>query len=273
MNIMGAPDSLLVEYNELDHTPATTVCDPTCRVGNQHNIYVNTGSCRSVMFRYNYSHDTATGQLFKSRAQNSYVICNRLTDESGTGSYAVDISDGGRAVVMGNVIVQGPNSENANIVSFAAEGGNAPLDFYCVNNTIVNDRSSGTFVTARAGTTGKVMNNIFYGPGTGIGGGSMSASNNYQDASKSASRFLSPGTYDYHLTSSTPTSIIGAATVAGLTATGFLLTPTWEYVYNMQRAPRSVVGALDLGAFEYTTGGVINQDVSAPSAVQDLRNR
>jgi len=275
INIMAAPDSLLVEKCELDHTPPTTVCDPTCRTGNQHNIYVNTGNCRVVVFRYNYSHDTSVGQLFKSRAQNSYVLYNRLTDESGDGSYAVDISDGGRAYVIGNVIVQGVNSTNTNIVSYAAEsGGNGTLDLYVINNTIVNEQSNGTFINARAGTTAKVLNNIFYGPGTPMSGTVFVALGNYQDASRSASRFLSPGApnYDYHLTANTPLSIVGAGVAAGTSVTGFLLSPTMEYVYNEQNAPRSSVGVLDLGAFEYT-GGSVGQDVSAPSAVQDLRNR
>lgn len=274
LNIMAAPDSLLVEYCELSDTPPTTTCDPTCRVGNQHNIYVNTGGNRVCMFRYNYSHDTATGQLFKSRGRTSYVMYNRLTDENGTGSYAVDISDGGRAYVIGNIIEQGPNSENSGIVSFAAEsGGNGTLDLYVVNNTIVNDRSGGTFVTARAGTTAKVMNNIFCGPGTPMSGTTFVALNNYQDANKTSSWYRNPAAYDYHLTSNAPGSILDAGAATGTSVTGFLLTPTREYVYDEQGQARTVTGALDLGAFEYGTGGGGGTDVSAPAAVKDLRYR
>jgi len=276
MNILAAPESLLVEKCELYHTLPTTVCDPVCRDGNEHNIYVNTSACHWVMFRYNYSHASWVGHEFKSRATNTWVVYNRLADENGTAGYVVDIPDGGRSYIIGNVIVQGVNSPNSGIVAYAAESaGNGTLDLYVINNTIVNDQASGgTFLQLRAGTTAKVNNNIFYGPGTSWTGGIVVASNNYfEGARNNGARFLNPAAYDYHLTSASPLSILNAGIVPGLSITGYNLMPTSQYVYDLQEAQRSLTGLLDVGAFEYGSGSGGPPDVSSPSAVRDLRNR
>ena len=274
MEILAAPQILVITNCELYHSTHTTVgCEaaPTCY---EHCIYVNTGFCQSFTIQYSYIHEADTGNEIKSRAQNTYILYNRIADETAIPSYSIDIPDGGRSYVIGNVISQGVNSPNTTVLSYAAEsGGNGNLDLYVINNTFVNERSGGTFINARAGTVGKVYNNIFYGPGTLTGGGSFTLASNYQDSQRTnAAQFLNPA-YDYHLTSNTPLSIRNAGTAPGTSVTGYLLVPTHQYVYDRQEAPRSLLDALDLGAFEYTSGGGPGPDVSAPSAIRDLRNR
>jgi len=272
MEILAAPQTLLISRCELYHSIHTEVgCEaaPTCY---EHCIYVNTSYTQSFTIQYSYVHQADTGNEVKSRAQNTYILYNRLADEDAIPSYTIDIPDGGRSYIIGNIVEQGPNSSNSNIISYAAESaGNGILDLYVVNNTVVNDKSTGTFINVRAGTTAKVVNNIFAGPGNLMSGGIFTTLTNLQTNSAG---FASPGppNYDYHLTASTPSTIVGAGTAAGTSVTGYLLTPAYQYVYDEQYTPRSVLGALDLGAFEYKagTGG---QDVISPSAVQDLRNR
>ncbi|HYQ88066.1 MAG TPA: hypothetical protein VEU09_00390 [Candidatus Binatia bacterium] len=273
MEILAAPQTLLITRCELYHSTHTEVgCEaaPTCY---EHCIYVNTSYTQSFTIEYSYVHQADTGNEVKSRAQNTYILYNRLADEDAIPSYTIDIPDGGRAYIIGNVVEQGPNSSNSNIISYAAESaGNGTLDLYVVNNTIVNDKSTGTFINVRAGTTAKVLNNIFYGPGNLMAGGIFAAAANLQTSSGAG--FLSPGppNYDYHLTASTPTTIVGAGLAPGTSVVGYLLTPAYQYVYDEQFTTRSPIGSLDLGAFEYT-GGTGGQDLASPSAVRDLRYR
>lgn len=270
MEILAAPQTLLISRCELYHSTHTEVgCEaaPTCY---EHCIYVNTSYTQSFTIQYSYVHQADTGNEVKSRAQNTYILYNRLADEDAIPSYTVDIPDGGRSYIIGNVVEQGPNSSNSNIISYAAESaGNGILDLYVINNTIVNEKSTGTFINVRAGTTAKVYNNIFYGSGTLMSGGVFTTATNIQTSSAG---FLSPASGDYHLTANTPSTILGAGTAAGTSVTGYLLTPAYQYVYDEQYVPRSVLGSLDLGAFERTTG-TGGQDLVSPSAVQDLRNR
>ena len=110
--------------------------------GQSHNIYI--GTVRSFTLRYSYSHLAKIGHLVKSRAQTNYILYNRLTDETGTASYEIDLPAGGRAYVIGNLIQQSPTTDNETIISFAEEGGrNAVQELYVVNNTIVNDYAEG----------------------------------------------------------------------------------------------------------------------------------
>lgn len=85
-------------------------------------------------------------------------------------------------------------------------------------------------------------------------------------------QFANPGGYDYHLTSASPALILNAAGLPGLSATGYNLMPTMQYVYDAQGTTRTPLGILDVGAFEYGSGSG-GADVTSPSAVTDLRNR
>jgi hypothetical protein len=97
----------------------------------------------------------------------------------------------------------------------------------------------------------------------------VTAAGNYFETSYNNSpKFAAPSSYDFHLTSASPATIVNAGTAPGTSATGVPLTPTQEYVYDAQIAPRPVAGALDVGAFEYAGAGA--GDVTPPDAVRDL---
>ena len=84
------------------------------------------------------------GHLVKSRALVNEVRYNRLVDgDGGQGgaSYELEFPNGGRATVVGNLIAQGPGTQNDALVSFGAEA--APEDgrahaLSMVHNTLVN---------------------------------------------------------------------------------------------------------------------------------------
>ena len=197
-----------------------------------------------------------------------------MDESDGTASYAVDVPDGGRTLLIGNVIEQGPNTDNSIVVAYAAESAkNGPLDLYAVNNTLVNNRpSGGQFFSLRSGTTAVIRNNIFYGPGTTWSGGSVTASNNYIEPSYSNSPgFVSPSTYDFHLSANSPRGaalIVDAGAAPGTSSVGNDLTPLFQYVYDAQSVVRTAVGTLDVGAFEFGNPGSDGRGPLPPANVK-----
>jgi len=263
--ILGGADNLTVEYSIFDHNGYGD--------GQSHNMYVWGGS---FTLRYSYTHRANQGHDVKTRSAKNYIYCNRIMDESdGLASYEINVPNGGETYIIGNVIEQGPRSPNSNIIRYAEEGASNPSqDLYIINNTIVNNAGGGTFINIAGSGRGTIRNNIFCGPGTTWTGGTVTSSNNYVDGSgTSGARFQNAGGYDYHLTSASPASILNAGATLGLSLTGFSLAPPGQYVYDAQGTSRSLLGALDLGAFEYGSGGSGGQDTSSPSAVTDLHNR
>jgi len=259
MDIEACPDSLLVENCELGRTL------PTYTNGFQHCMYVNQNVCRVLVFRYNYAHRPHNGHEIKSRAQNTFILYNRLADEDETGTYNIDIPDCGTAYIIGNVIVQGVNSPNESLIRYGAESGGVPgRDFYIINNTIVNRLGTGVFVNtdlSPGGVTGVSRNNIFYGPGTLYSDPSViTSSNNYVDTNlDNAPGFLDPAGDDYHLTAASPGgAIVDAGVDPGTSLEGYALAPAMQYVYDLTSETRPAVGALDIGAFEYPTATAIS---------------
>lgn len=136
------------------------------RNGLSHSIYA--GSINTLTLTGNYLHHANTGHLVKSRAKKSNILYNRITDESGWASYEVNLPNGGNAILMGNIIQQGRETENSTIISYGEEGykttGN---NLKLINNTIVNDHPyGGTFIKTSPGTVKTFsLNNLYIGKG------------------------------------------------------------------------------------------------------------
>ena len=224
--------------------------------GFTHNLYV--GNTASLTFRGNYSHHAKIGHTLKSRAQENYILYNRITDETGTASYEIDLPNGGRSVIMGNLIQQSATTDNSTIVSYGAEGLSNPLkDLYVVNNTVVNSRSAGsTFVRTVTGTTASIQNNLFVGSGTQLAGPGTLTSN----LAGASVGLINPATYDYRLLGTSPAR--DAGTNAGVTSFGFSLTPTSQYLHPFNSETRPLSGALDIGAYEYAAPNAVTLSAS-----------
>ena len=96
-----------------------------------------------------------------------------MDERDGRSSYALDLPNGGLAFVIGNVIQQGPETQNPTIVSYGAEGLQYPVnELYFVNNTVVNDRSAGSrFLFVKDGVNkALIVNNVFSGRGDVLNG-------------------------------------------------------------------------------------------------------
>lgn len=249
--ILTSADSqseILIEYSQFDHNGRGD--------GYTHNLYI--GHVGKLIFQYNYSHRASIGHLLKSRAAENYVLYNRLTGEDGTQSYEIDIPNGGRSYIIGNLIQQGPSTDNSSMISYEREGAhgdNPNHELFVVNNTFVNERPNGsTFINVDGGVSVPVVvrNNIFVGPGTVCSQSSAVLEGNYVG---DAPGFVNQAAFDYHITSGSPCEDTGVAPGTGV---GYDLTPMHQYVHPAAEEGRVTVGVIDVGAYEIgggTSGG------------------
>ena len=233
---------ILIEYSEFARNGAGD--------GQSHNVYI--GTTASLIFRFNYSHDASVGPLLKTRAAINYILCNRLSGENGTDSYEINVPNGGTTYVIGNLIQQGPNSQNPAMLDYLSEGiepANAGNDLYVVNNTFVNDRpNSGPFIQVRADKFPVlVQNNIFYGPGKIINQPDAILKSNFSGNP----RFVDEKNFNYHLKPGSPA--IDAATPPGLSLDEYPLRPSFEYLHPACGERR--LNAKDIGALAFHSSG------------------
>lgn len=223
--------------------------------GLTHNVYI--GKVDSLIFRFNYVHHNQGGCEVKSRAMVNYILYNRISSEStGTSGNELQISNGGLAIVMGNIIQQSATTTNSGIIFFGTEGllNPAPHNLYLINNTIVNEKTSGTFVTINNGTAiYKNRNNVFAGAGNLLSGSATTIDTlSNRQFSLTGAGFLNLSIYDYHLLPGSPAINLG--TSAGVASSGFPLSPQYQYVHPAGQQTRS--GRQDIGAYE--RGGIMS---------------
>lgn len=255
-----AASKITVEYSEFNLNGAGD--------GYSHNLYI--GKIDTLLFRYNYSHHCKVGHELKSRANVNYILYNRFSNEAtGTASYEVDLPNGGLVVLMGNVLQKGTNANNSNMVSYGVEGltNNAPHNFYLINNTLVNERSAGTFVNIINGTSlYKSYNNIFAGNGNLMNGTALTLDTlSNKKYAISGAGFMNTVTYDYHLT--VASSAVNAGATAGNSSNGLSLTPAYEYAHPAGKIVRAASGTLDAGAHEFLIPVSIKKEDALENAV------
>lgn len=235
--------------------------------GYSHNLYI--GHIRTLTFRYNYSHHAKIGHELKSRASNNYILYNRFDDEAdGTASRSIDLPNGGLAVVMGNELIKGANSQNSNFLSFGIEGltNPGPQAVYIVHNTFVNFRSAGIFVNTPTGVgLVKMYNNILSGPG----GFAFNSPTSLDTAGNvagtvSAMKFLGSANHEYELGSNSPT--LNFSTNAGVVGS-LSLSPGTEYSHPMRFVARNSSGKADAGAHEFANMSKTNTTSVLPLQV------
>ncbi len=227
--------NILIEFSEFGFNGSGS--------GQTHNLYIN--HVKTFTFQYNYSHDAKAGHLYKSRAATNYILYNRLSDEKGDTSYEINLPNGGLTYIIGNLIEQGTNGQNSNIVSYGEEGPNAnnPVHaMFLVNNTFDNEKATGTFVVVDKSMDAAVlMNNIFYGPGSIVNGQAVQTTN----LAGTNPMFVSPTSFDYRLMPGSPA--LGAGTAPGIGLL-FPLAPVAEYLHPASGKVWVAGSALDIGA-------------------------
>ena len=245
---VNTASDILIEGTEFGHNGFGT--------GYTHNVYI--GNARSLTFRNNYSHDAHVGHNLKSRAQTNTILYNRFSSTapgatgstaSGQPSYEIDLPNAGTAYIIGNVIQQPSVNQNPHLVAYGMEGATNPgKDLYVVNNTFLNDSSSGgTFVIIGSGvvTPALLQNNVIAGIGVLTNQASALDRTNYRSA---APAFVDRANYDLHPAAGAP--FINAGSAPGATAAGVSLTPTLQYKHVAQKDARPADAAIDIGAYE-----------------------
>lgn len=207
--------------------------------GYTHNLYV--GAVRSLTVTGSWLWGADVGHELKSRAATNTIVGNLVDDADATASYSIDLPNGGLSLVAGNVVVQGPRSENSTLVSYGAEGlTNASHRLWVVHNTFVNRRSSGTFVSLAAGSRATLRNNLLVGPGDLTAGAVASAR---ADRRVGTGSFVDAAAGDFRLRASSPAVDRGVRVPRRWR-------PVLEYAAPAGSVRRPVAGRPDLGAFE-----------------------
>ena len=200
--------------------------------GQTHDLYV--GSIAKLFVTESYFHHANVGHLFKSRALESFVFYNRLTDEAGgRASYELEFPSGGGAYVIGNIIGQSATTRNPIVVRYGAEAYRAQgNELFLVNNTLVNDRRGDAFaLVVRPGAQRiKAFDNLFVDLAP-IHGLAIESAANLRVGRED---FADIARFDCRLHRSS--DAMGRAVLPGR-ANGHDLRPSREYVHPRQSRP------------------------------------
>ncbi len=211
--------------------------------GYSHNLYI--GRVRSFTMQYCYSHHAKVGHLVKSRAEANYLLYNRLDDgEGGNSSYVIDLPNGGRSFLIGNLIRHGPRAENSTAVSYAAEGAKNTLqELYVINNTFVNARANGKCLRVLGPNTMlRVVNNLVTGTAVLLDGAAVPEHNLLTDTPG----FVDAAQGDFRLAADSPSR---AAGIDPGMAGDFPLLPKFQYRHPLGKIPRPAMNPPDMGAY------------------------
>jgi hypothetical protein len=207
--------------------------------GYTHNLYI--GEVRSLTVTGSYLWGADVGHELKSRAATNTITGNLIADQDATASYSIDLPNGGRSLIAGNVIIQGPNSENSTLVSYGAEGfTDGSRSVWVVNNTFVNRRPTGTFVGLAEGSRAHLRNNLLVGPGDLTSLDGIRAISNQRVGLQG---FADPAADDFRLLATSPAIDRGVRVPERWQA-------RWEYDHPTRQVRRPIVGRVDLGAYE-----------------------
>jgi len=235
--------TVTIEYSEFARNSHSS--------GRAHNIYIN--NIKRYEMRFCYFHGAAEGHNVKTRANQNYILYNRIMDETnGSSSYLIDIPNGGKTYIVGNLIQQGRNAPNSSMIAYAMEGTINPIqELNVYNNTIVNERGNGYFFRNRnANPTTKIFNNLLIGGVTSVTTGGLIVNNNENlvISNSNTAGLTNIAQYDYSL-SAGATAINRGINPASKNVE---ITPNYQYIHATQEATRTLNGVIDMGAYEYT---------------------
>jgi Right handed beta helix region len=102
--------------------------------GQAHGVYIGP-AVETFIFRNNrILATTGSGHGLKSRAQQTTIENSVIAGLDGHDSRAIDLPNGGKVVIRGNVLEKGPASENGQLIGLALEG-----RLHEVNQALIED--------------------------------------------------------------------------------------------------------------------------------------
>jgi len=211
--------------------------------GRTHGIYI--GAIREFTFQFNYVHHTRAGHHVKSRAGLNRIQYNFLTDaEDGNSAYAIDLPDGGKCFVIGNIIQQSRFTENSTLIHYGMPRSQKGGEFFVVNNTAFSNRHTGILLLNHSPSEGLIANNLITGKLNLVVGHARSKGNIQVEKSC----FIPKPSFPFAINRHCKAVDAGAELT---NATGEKLTPEHEYVHPLGMRRRKIVNLIDVGAFEY----------------------
>jgi hypothetical protein len=153
-------------------------------------------------------------------------------------------------MLLGNLIQQGPSSENQTLVSYGAEGYKWPENTLTLAfNTLVNDRTKGGIFVRVAKGAGRVvmLNNLMVGAGSIMIDAPIESRGNREAGRRD---FADPGVFDYRLRAGSP--LVGQAGFRGGIGSDIPM-PLREYVHEASSCPIEGITSLtplSPGAFQ-----------------------
>lgn len=220
--------------------------------GHDHQLYA--GSIASLAVWGCWFHHGSVGHLLKSRATVSRIFYSRLTDEAGgTSSYELEFPNGGVALVLGNVVQQGPMTDNPIMISYGAEGYRWPRNALAlVHNTLVDELPEGGryLRVVPGGVDLLAACNLLAGNASRLEGAGAGAGEYRANAYAESALFADPAAYDYRIRQAAAAAL-PAPTDPGRRE-GMSLVPTHEYLHPcatraLRRRP-ALPGALQTSA-------------------------
>ncbi|NQX89299.1 MAG: right-handed parallel beta-helix repeat-containing protein [Halioglobus sp.] len=207
-----------------------------------HGIYI--GAAARLTLMGNHFLDTDRGHHIKTRAEENYILYNRIEDaDDSTASRAIDLPNCGLSYVVGNELHQAASAHNLNIIGYGMEGcaqrSNRHKRLYVAHNTLINNAHGGTFVWTRSGGDALVMNNLLYGPGAVLRGAGEQFNNLRQARGGQWQQ-------RWHLPPDSPA--INAATAMPPAQPSMV--PTREFLPPIGTIERRLLGPLDIGSRE-----------------------
>ena len=222
--------------------------------GYQHNVYIN--HIDTLIFRFNVTANAvAEGHELKSRAKFNYIAYNHILNTESIDSRNIDISNGGQAIIIGNVVEQSSHSANSNLIGFGLEGIDATQkqELYLLNNTIVNRKNTGSFVQfpPSALDTIVIVNNAFCGQVSNQFLGTISHMRYEYNfiGSIDEAMFQDDANLDYKIKQNSPLKDKGIQLSQQLGQ--FNLFPEFEIIDEAHVNQRISYGQTDIGAYEF----------------------
>lgn len=212
------------------------------------------------------------GHELKSRAYENLIYCNRISNEDGSASREIDLPNGGKAYILGNIIQQGLNGQNSNIIGYGLEGltNPEPQKLFLINNTIWNQKNTGSFLALpNSPVTGKIYNNLLLGSGALVAGNAMPAGldtlKNRHFMDPAEANLVDPANFNFQPLCISPA--VDGGVNPGIDGAQALL-PLHAYQQPAASSTRAIFGtAPDLGAYEAVCSATTHQSVR-PAYVQ-----